>query len=330
MKAVLCRGYGPPEQLEIAEVPSPIPGRGQVLVAVRACGVNFPDTLVIQGKYQVQPPLPFTPGSDVAGSVTAVGEEVTDVRVGDRVMGFTGVGGGAFAEEAVCDAQSVIPLPPGVAFTTAAAFGLTYSTSYYALKGRARLQAGETLLVLGAAGGVGLAAVELGKLLGARVIAAASSDEKLAVCQQYGAAEGINYSAEDLRERIKALTAGRGVDVVYDPVGGAYAEPSLRGMAWGGRYLVIGFAAGDIPRIPLNLPLLKGCSVVGVFWGDFARREPASNAANLRQLITWLADGQIRPLVSTTYPLAEVARALNDLMQRKVAGKVVLVPETAE
>ncbi len=330
MQAVLCRAYGPPEQLEIADVPSPVPGKGQVLVAVRACGVNFPDTLVIQGKYQFQPPLPFTPGSDVAGVVTGLGEGVTGVRIGDRVMGFTGVGGGGFAAEALCETRSIIPLPEGVDFPTAAAFGLTYSTSYYALKDRAQLQAGETLLVLGAAGGVGLAAVELGKLLGARVIAAASSAEKLAVCRQYGAEEGINYGEEDLRERVKALTEGRGVDVVYDPVGGAYAEPALRGMAWGGRYLVVGFAAGDIPRIPLNLPLLKGCAVVGVFWGDFARREPAQNGGNLRQLITWLASGQIRPLVSATYPLAEVARALGDLLRRRVAGKVVLIPDAVE
>ena len=327
MKAVLCRAYGPPEQLELAEAPSPTPGKGQVHVQVRACGVNFPDTLIIQGKYQFQPPLPFTPGSDVAGIVTAVGEGVENIRPGDRIMGFTGTGGGGFAEEAICDARSVVPLPDTVDFPTGAAFGLTYSTSYYALKDRARLQPGETLLVLGAAGGVGLAAVELGKLLGARVIAAASSDEKLAICRQYGADETLNYSARDLRDAIKELTGGNGVDVVYDPVGGAYAESALRGMAWGGRYLVVGFAAGDIPRIPLNLPLLKGCSIVGVFWGAFTARESAHNAANLRELIAWLGEGKIKPLVSATYPLAQVARALNDILERKVTGKVILLPD---
>lgn len=325
MRAVVCREYGPPERLEVVERESPAPGKGQVLVAVQAAGVNFPDTLIIQGKYQVQPPLPFTPGSDVAGVVRTVGAGVESLRAGDRVMGFTGAGGGGFAEEAICDARNVVPIPAGVEFVTAAAFGLTYSTSYYALKDRGHLRPGETLLVLGAAGGVGLAAVELGHVMGARVIAAASSDEKLAVCRRYGADEVINYASEDLRERIKALTSGAGVDVVFDPVGGAYAEPALRGMGWEGRYLVIGFAAGEIPRIPLNLPLLKGYSIVGVFWGSFVAREPARNAENLRTLLAWLADGTIKPLVSATYPLEEVAQALNDILQRRVIGKVVLV-----
>ncbi|MEO7002557.1 MAG: NADPH:quinone oxidoreductase family protein [Ktedonobacterales bacterium] len=328
MKAVLCRAYGPPEQLEVAEVAAPIPAAGQVAVAVKAAGVNFPDTLIIQGKYQFQPPLPFTPGSDIAGIVSAVGGGVTHLHVGDHVAGFTGAGG-AFAEAVVCDVSKVIPLPPGIAFATAAAFGLTYSTAYYALHDRAQMQAGETLLVLGAAGGVGLAAVELGKKLGARVIAAASSDEKLAVCREYGADETINYTTDDLRERIKTLTGGKGVDVVCDPVGGVYAEPALRGMAWNGRYLVIGFAAGDIPRIPLNLTLLKGCSIVGVFWGEFTTREPQHNAANLRQLVMWLSEGAIKPRISATYPLAEVASALNDILDRKVTGKVVLVTEAS-
>lgn len=325
MRAVVCREYGPPERLEVAERESPAPAKGQVLVAVQAAGVNFPDTLIIQGKYQFQPPMPFTPGSDVAGVVRAVGEGAESVRAGDRVMGFTGAGGGGFAEEAICDALSVVPIPAGVEFVAAAALGLTYSTAYYALKDRAHLRPGEALLVLGAAGGVGLAAVELGRVVGARVIAAASSDEKLAICQRYGAEEVINYASEDLRERIKALTGGEGVDVVFDPVGGAYAEPALRGMRWGGRYLVVGFAAGEIPRIPLNLPLLKGYAVVGVFWGSFAAREAARNAENLRTLVAWLADGTITPLVSATYPLEDAARALNDILQRRVMGKVVLV-----
>lgn len=325
MKAVVCRAYGPPEQLEVAELPAPAtPGAGQVAVAVKAAGVNFPDTLIIQGKYQFQPPLPFTPGSDVAGVVTAVGEGVTHLHVGDHIAGFTGAGG-AFAEAVICDANKVAPLPLTIDFATAAAFGLTYSTAYYALHDRAQMQPGETLLVLGAAGGVGLASVELGKKLGARVIAAASSDEKLAACREYGADETINYATEDMRERIKALTGGKGVDVVCDPVGGAYAEPALRGMAWNGRYLVIGFAAGEIPRIPLNLTLLKGCSIVGVFWGEFTTREPQRNAANLRQLLTWLAEGSIQPRISARYPLVDVAQALNDILARKVTGKVVLI-----
>ncbi|MGZ3665905.1 MAG: NADPH:quinone oxidoreductase family protein [Ktedonobacterales bacterium] len=326
MKAVLCRAYGPPEHLEIADVESPRPGKRQALVRVHAAGVNFPDTLIIQGKYQFQPPLPFTPGSDIAGRVTAVGADVDSVHVGDRVMGFTGVGGGAFAEEAVCDVASLTPIPDGVDFSTAAAAGLTYNTSYYALKDRAHLQPGETLLVLGAAGGVGLAAVELAHAMGARVIAAASSDEKLVICRQYGADETINYTTENLRDRLKALPNGNGVDVVYDPVGGPYAEPAIRGLAWNGRYLVVGFTAGDIPRIPLNLPLLKGSSIVGVFWGSFVVREPERHQQNQRQLASWLADGTIKPRISAAYPLTDVAHALNDILQRKAIGKVLLLP----
>jgi len=325
VKAVLCTQYGPPQELTLADVEPPTPGKRQVLVAVKAAGVNFPDTLIIQGKYQLQPPLPFAPGSEVAGIVTAAGESVDQQLVGARVMAFTGFGG--FAEQAVCDADAVIPIPDGVDFSAAAAFGLTYGTSYYALKDRARLASGETVLVLGAAGGVGLAAVELATLMGARVIAAASTDEKLAVCRRYGAAETINYTTDDLRERIKALTAGNGVDVVYDPVGGTYSESALRGTAWNGRYLVVGFAAGDIPRIPLNLPLLKGCQIVGVFWGSFAARERARNQANMQELLAWLAAGKIKPLVSATYPLAEAARALDAILERRVTGKVVLVTE---
>lgn len=322
MRAVLCRAYGPPETLEVAQVEPPTPGPRQVGIAVQAAGVNFPDTLIIAGTYQFKPPLPFTPGTEVAGIISAVGEGVEHLRVGMRVMAFTGTGG--YAEQAVCDAHNVLPLPDAVDFAPAAAFGLTYSTSYYALKDRANLQPGETLLVLGAAGGVGLAAVELGARMGARVIAAASSAAKLAICRQYGAMEGIDYSTQDLRERLKALTGGKGVDVVYDPVGGIYAEPALRSMAWGGRYLVVGFAAGDIPQIPLNLPLLKGCSVVGVFWGTFAAKERAHNQQNLSELLGWLAEGAITPHISQTYPLADAGRALRALLNRSVTGKVVL------
>jgi NADPH:quinone reductase len=329
MKAILCREYGPPEQLELAEVAPLTPGKGQVVIAVQACGVNFPDTLIIEGKYQFKPPMPFTPGTDVAGVVKAVGEGAGDIPVGSRVVAFTPVGG--FAEEVVCDTSMLAPIPDGpeglvpVDFVTAAAYSMTYSTSYHALKDRAQIKPGETLLVLGAAGGVGLAAVDLAKVMGARVIAAASSDEKLALCRERGADATINYAAEDLRERLKDLTNGNGADVIYDPVGSQYAEPALRGMAWNGRYLVVGFAGGDIPRIPLNLPLLKGCAIVGVFWGGFIAREPERHRENQRQLQAWLADGTIKPYVSATYPLAEAAQALRAILDRKALGKVVLV-----
>ncbi|HEX8996105.1 MAG TPA: NADPH:quinone oxidoreductase family protein [Ktedonobacterales bacterium] len=322
MKAALCRAFGPPEQLEITEVETPAPGPGQILLGVKACAVNFPDTLVIQGKYQFQPPMPFSPGTDVAGVVRAMGEGVSGLRVGDRV--FTLVPHGGYAEAVVCDARAAIPIPEGVDFVTAAAFQLTYSTAYHALVDRAQLQPGETLLALGAAGGVGLAAIEIGKLLGARILAAASSAEKLAACRESSADEGIDYSVEDLRERLKALAPG-GVDVVFDPVGGALAEPALRSVGWKGRYLVVGFAAGDIPRIPLNLPLLKGCSIVGVFYGAFMTRERERNAANMRQLLAWLSESKIKPRISRIYPLERAADALNDVLARRAIGKVVLV-----
>ena len=324
MKAVLCKADGMPETLVVEELEPLHPGRGQVVVSVKACGVNFPDTLIIQGKYQLKPEMPFSPGSEVAGIVKEVGEGVQGYRAGDQVIAFTGFGG--FAEEVVVDAVKLIPMPPGLDFTVASAFVLTYGTAHHALKDRAQLQAGETLLVLGAAGGVGLAAIEIGKQLGATVIAAASSDERLETSRQHGASEFINYATQDLRERIKQITAGKGIDVVFDPVGGDFTEPALRSMAWKGRYLVIGFAAGDIPRIPLNLTLLKGCSIVGVFWGAFAEREPRHNAENLRELLTWLAQGKLRPHISATYPLERAADALYDMMNRKVQGKVVLVP----
>jgi NADPH2:quinone reductase len=278
-----------------------------------------------QGKYQFKPPLPFAPGCELAGVVKAVGEGVTHVKPGDRVLALVMHGG--FAEEAVADAGGVVPLPDGVDFATAASFMFTYGTSYHALKDRALLQPGETLLVLGAAGGVGLAAVELGKLMGARVIAAASTDDKLEVCRSRGADDTINYSSEDLRERLKTLTAGHGVDVVYDPVGGPYSELALRGMAWRGRFLVVGFANGEIPRIPLNLALLKGCAIVGVFWGNFTTKEPKANAANIRELIAWIAGGKLKPFVSERYPLARGVEALQAMQDRRVKGKVVILPE---
>ena len=323
MKTLLCKELGPAEKLVMEDVAPVEPGPGQVAVQVKACGVNFPDTLIIEGKYQFKPDLPFAPGSDVAGIVTKVGEGVKRTKVGDHVLGVLGWGG--FAEEVVADEVSLIPLPPSLDFVTASGFALTYATSYYALKDRAKLQPGETLLVLGAAGGVGLAAVELGHLMGAKVIAAASSDEKLAVCRQYGADEVINYSTEDLKARLKALTSGNGVDVVYDPVGGPYSEAALRNTAWEGRFLVIGFSNGEIPRIPLNLALLKGCSIVGVFFGSFAQRNPKHNMQNFQQLLRWIDEGKLKPLISATFPLDRGAEAIQRIAARQVTGKVVVV-----
>ena len=322
MRAVLCKHYGPPSDLVVEDIPSPAAGPGQLVVSVHACGVNFPDTLIIQGQYQFKPELPFSPGAEVAGVVKEVGAGVTAFRPGDRVIAATTWGG--YAEEVVADAARCLAMPAGMAFDVAAAFLLTYGTSHHALRDRADLRPGETLLVLGAAGGVGLAAVELGKAMGARVIAAASSAEKLAVCREHGADELIDYSQEDLRARIKDITGGKGVDVVYDPVGGDYAEPALRSMAWRGRFLVVGFAAGQIPSLPFNLPLLKGCSVVGVFWGAFTRNEPERHQANLKELLAWVADGRLRPHVSARYPLEHAADAMRDLTERRVQGKVVL------
>jgi len=328
VKAVLCKQYGPPETLVVEELPSPRAGPGEVVVSVRAASVNFPDVLIIQNKYQFRPPLPFAPGGEVAGVVTALGEGVERLKVGDRVIGSTGWGG--FAEELAVDASRTIAIPDEMDFVTASAFLMTYGTSHHALKDRAHLREGETLLVLGAAGGVGLAAVELGKIMGARVIAAASTPEKLAVCREHGADELIDYAREDLKDRVKQLTSGNGVDVVYDPIGGAYAETALRGTAWDGRYLVVGFAAGDIPKIPLNLVLLKGCQIVGVFWGAFTVREPERHRANIAELMTWFRAGKLKPHVSATFPLERAAEALNAMAERRVMGKVVLVPGSAE
>jgi NADPH2:quinone reductase len=324
MRAVLCRTLGPPEALAVEEVPSLRPGPRQLRVRVRAAGVNFPDTLIIQGKYQLKPELPFTPGAELAGVVLEVGEGVEGLAPGDPVIAFAGWG--AFAEEAVVEAGNALPMPAGLDPAVAASFAMAYGTSLHALQDRARLRPGETLLVLGAAGGVGLAAVELGKALGARVIAAASSEEKLAICRGRGADELVSYGREGWRDRVKELAGGRGVDVVYDPVGGALAEPALRLMGWGGRYLVVGFAGGDIPRVALNLPLLKGFSVVGVYWGEFVRRQPRESRENMQRLFAWLAEGKLRPLVSASYPLERAAEALRALMSREATGKLVLVP----
>ncbi|MFC5513725.1 NADPH:quinone oxidoreductase family protein [Massilia jejuensis] len=324
MKAIVCKDWGPPDNLEVQDLPDLVPGPGQAVVDVRAAGVNFPDVLTVQGKYQVRPPLPFTPGNEFAGVVRALGEGVSGLAVGDRVIGFTQTG--AFAEQVLAPAAVLMPMPPGMDFATAAAITLTYGTSHHAVVDRARLQAGETMLVLGAAGGVGLAAIEIGKALGARVIAAASSAEKLDVCRAHGADVLIDYTREDLREALKAATGGKGPDVIYDPVGGPYSEPALRSIAYRGRHLVVGFAAGDIPKLPWNLMLLKSASVVGVFWGDFARREPQANLAAMREMLGWMAQGKLKPLVSKRYALAETAQALNDMAARKVTGKVVIVP----
>jgi NADPH2:quinone reductase len=322
MKAVLCKAFGPPESLVVEEVDDPRPGPGQVVVDVGACSVNFPDVLMIQNLYQFKPPLPFSPGSEVAGTISAVADDITDFQPGDRVVALTGWGG--MAEKVAVDAKGVIPIPDGIDDVHASGLLYAYGTSIHALRDRADLQKGEVLLVLGAAGGVGLAAVELGALMGATVIAGASSDDKLDLCRQHGAALTINYATEDLKTRVRELTGGAGADVVYDPVGGGYSEPALRSTAWNGRFLVVGFAAGDIPKIPLNLPLLKGCSVVGVFWGSFVAREADRNRKNIEDLVTWWKEERIHPYVSSTYRLEQAAAALGELADRKAMGKVVV------
>ena len=322
MKAIVCRAHGLPDTLVFEDIPSPVPGPGEVVISVKAASLNFPDYLIIQNKYQVKPPLPFSPGSELAGTVKEVGAGVTHVKAGDRVMAVTTYG--AFAEEAKTEARRVVPIPEAMDFVTASAFLLTYCTSDHALVDRGALLAGETLLVLGAAGGVGLAAIEIGKILGARVIACASRDDRLDVCRAHGADEAINYERDDLRDRIKEVTSGRGPDVIYDAVGGRFTEPALRSIAWRGRLLVVGFAAGEIPKIPLNLTLLKGCAIVGVFWGEFARKEPERFAARVQQLGQWYKEGRLKPHVSETMALERAAEALSLLAARRVKGKLVL------
>ncbi len=324
MKAIQCVEWGTPERLVLADIALPEPGVGEVRVRVEAAGVNFPDALIVQKKYQVQPPLPFVPGTEVAGTVDAVGSNVKHLKPGDRVGAFVGLGG--FAEFVCAPAAMVAPLPPGVSTEAAAAFTLTYATSHHALFDRGQLKAGETLAVLGAGGGVGIAAVELGKIAGAQVIAVASSEDKLAAARAHGADATINYGSEDLREALKAATAGKGADVIYDPVGGRHTEAALRSLAWRGRLLVVGFADGNIPQIPANLLLIKGASAVGVFWGEFARREPQANHAMLNELFGWLVQGKLRPHISQTYALADTPRALEALLTRRVVGKLVIKP----
>ena len=321
MKAVICKAYGAPDSLSLEELPSPEPGAGQALVSVRAAGANFPDALMVRGKYQFKPPFPFSPGMEIAGVVEKVGEGVQDFSVGDRVMATLPWGG--FAEQVAVDAIQLLPVPEGMEPKIAASFVLTYATTHYALRRRAHIQEGESLLVLGAAGGVGLAAVQLGKAMGARVIAAASTDEKLELCKAHGADAVINYAGEDLKARAKELSGG-GVDVVYDPVGGDYAEPALRAIGWEGRYLVVGFAAGEIPKIPLNLILLKGCQVVGVFWGSYVARAIDEHKANVAELAQMILDGKLKPHISLELPLSRAAEALVALEGRKVQGKAVV------
>ena len=322
MHAWTCENPIGPDALTWKDVPTPEPKAGEVRVAIRAASLNFPDLLIVQGKYQMKPALPFVPGSEYAGVIDAIGEGVTHLALGDAVAAFGGLGG--FATHACVDAALVMPLPKGLAFEDAAAFICTYGTTHHALLDRAALKPGETVLVLGAAGGVGTAAIQIAKAAGARVIAAASTDEKCAFCRELGADASINYSSGALREELKALTDGKGPDVVYDPVGGDLTEPVFRSIAWRGRYLVIGFAQGGIPSLPLNLALLKGASVVGVFWGDFARREPKNNARALAELASWYAQGRIKPVIDQTLPMSALPEAFARMGSRQVRGKLVL------
>ena len=322
MHAWLCENPIGAEALTWKELPTPEPKGGEVRVAIRAASLNFPDLLIVQNKYQMKPPLPFVPGSEYAGVIEAVGEGVKGLKPGDAVAAFGGTGG--FATHAVVGAALVMPLPHGFAFDDAAAFILTYGTTHHALLDRAAMKAGETLLVLGAAGGVGTAAIQIGKIAGARVIAAASSNETLELCRQIGADATINYATGNLREELKSLTGGKGPDVVYDPVGGDLAEPVFRSLAWRGRYLVVGFAQGSIPALPLNLALLKGASLVGVFWGDFARREPKANAQALAELARWYAEGKVKPVIDRRLPMHQLMQAYELMGSRKVRGKLVM------
>lgn len=325
MHAWLCSNPVGVEALEWTEQATPAPAAGQVRIAIRAASLNFPDLLIVQNKYQMKPPLPFVPGAEYAGVIEAVGEGVTHLRVGQSVACLSGTGG--FATHTLAPATLCLPLPEGFPHVDAAAFIMTYATSHHALIDRGQLRVGETVLVLGAAGGVGTAAIQIAKAQGARVIAAASSDDKCVLCKELEADETVNYSRENLRERLKALTGGKGPDVIYDPVGGELAEPALRSIAWRGRYLVVGFAAGPIPALPFNLPLLKGASIVGVFWGEFARREPQANAAMMQELVQWYAAGRIKPVIDCTLPMAELKAGYARMSSRQVKGKLVMVNE---
>ena len=324
MKAILCRQPGGPDDLTLVDIPDPVPGPGEAVVKIEAAGLNFFDTLIIAGKYQTKPAFPFSPAAEFAGVVESTGSGVERVQAGGRVMGY--VGYGCARERIAVKAETLVGIPDDLDFDRAAGLSITYGTTMHALKDRGKLQAGETLAVLGAAGGVGLAAVEIGKAMGARVIGCASSDEKCAFARQRGADETVNYTTTDLRDALKELTGGQGADVIYDPVGGDYAESALRATAWKGRYLVVGFAAGEIPKLPLNLVLLKGCDVVGVFWGAFTEREPAAQAANMAQIVAWCAEGKLSSHVHAIYPLADTAQALKDIAARRIMGKAILRP----
>ncbi len=323
MQAWLCENPVGVDALNWKELPTPQPGPGQVLIRIQAASLNFPDLLIVQNKYQMKPELPFVPGSEYAGTIEAVGEDVKHLVVGQTVACLSGTGG--FATHTLAPSKLCLPLPDGFSATDGAAFIMTYATSHHALVDRAQLKTGETVLILGAAGGVGTAAIQIAKAMGAKVIAAASTDEKCALCSSLGADETINYSQQNLREALKELTQGRGPDVIYDPVGGELAEPAFRSIAWRGRYLVVGFAGGPIPSLPLNLPLLKGASLVGVFWGDFARREPQANAAMMVELSQWYAQGKIKPVIDRTLPMSELKAAYTLMGSRSVKGKLVMV-----
>ena len=323
MHAWLCESLDGADALRWQELPTPEPKPGEVRIRIRAASLNFPDLLIVRGQYQFKPPLPFVPGAEYAGVVDAVGAGVTHLRPGDAVAALGGTGG--FGTHACVDAARVLPLPPGFAVEDGAAFAFTYGTSHHALIDRGQLQAGETVLVLGAAGGVGTAALQIAKAAGAHVIAAASSDEKCALCRELGADATLNYGTEDVRDRLKALTGGKGPDVVYDPVGGALAEPVFRSIAWRGRYLVVGFAQGAIPALPWNLALLKGASIVGVFWGEFVKREPRASAAALAQLARWYAEGKVKPVIDQRLPMSELRSAYARMGSRQVMGKLLLV-----
>jgi NADPH2:quinone reductase len=324
MKAVVCSRLDGPEALAVGELPDPRPGPGQVLVEVKSASLNFPDALMVRGLYQVKPPLPFSPGAELAGVIRAVGEGVDASRIGQAVIGLSGHG--ACATLCLVDEARTMPLPEGIDFDTGAAFALTYGTALHALREVAALQPGETMAVLGAAGGTGIAAIECGKAMGARVVACASSAEKLALCREHGADEAIDYAKEDLRARLDAIAGKRGIDVVFDAVGGPHAEPALRSTGWRARYLVIGFAAGEIPRIPLNLALLKERQILGVYWGDWTRKDPAGHARNMKDLVGWIRDGRVRPAITERIGLEGVAGALARMSGRRVLGKVVVHP----
>ena len=331
MKAIVCKEFGPPSSLVFEDVDVPELRSSQILIDVHSAGVNFPDTLIIQDKYQVKPPLPFSPGGEISGTISAIGESITDWKVGDEVVAMTGFGG--FREQVIVGPMQIFKKPSSMDFTTASCFTLTYGTSHYALTNRAQLKEGETLLVLGAAGGVGISAIEIGKAIGAKVVAAASSDDKLDVCKKYGADEVINYGGYDLTDKdqikefrsdIAKTSGGKGPDVIYDPVGGNFTEPALRSIAWGGRFLVIGFASGPIPKIPLNLYLIKGCSAVGVFWGQFTMLEPQNHLANMEQLTKWHEEGKLKAPVTEVLPLEQAKEALEMILARKAKGKIAL------